>query len=168
MTSLNTVRAFLILNTKAGPKKGSAKAKGWTDAARLKAAATRKAKKKVATSKDPKKAVKSQASPISSLSSKFNLTSSGGTTHASGVKGTVYKVQDPDKVSKHLAKTGKLVSEKLNASNIIGGYIRTYEMSDGSQIKVEKGKQDKVYHYDKAAHDHIKSGKILPMGQWGK
>ena len=54
MSSLNTIRAILILNAKSGPKKGSAKAKGWTDAARAKAALTRKAKANVAAKKGAK------------------------------------------------------------------------------------------------------------------
>lgn len=56
MSSLNTIKAILLINAKkAASKKGLGKTKGWTDEARAKAALTRKAKKKVAESKAPKK-----------------------------------------------------------------------------------------------------------------
>lgn len=71
--SLTLVKALLILNAKAGPKKGSAKAKGWTDEARRKAALTRKAKSKVAESKAPKKAAKAEPKKKSKTSAKSDV-----------------------------------------------------------------------------------------------
>lgn len=51
--TLNTIKALLILNAKKATGVKNPKAKGWTDAARLKAAATRKAKKKAKPTEPP-------------------------------------------------------------------------------------------------------------------
>ena len=112
--SLNLVKALLILNAAKGPKKGSAKAKGWTDEARRKAALTRKAKKKVTEAKAPKKAAKksdvkvpriTKSDSISSIIEKVRSANpSSGKSAKPVVKGSGITKQELERVNQYVSR----------------------------------------------------------------
>ena len=109
--SLNTIKALMILNAKGGPKKGSAKAKGWTDEARAKAALTRKAKKKVADIKSGVKVPRiTKSDSISSIIEKVRLANPGGKPVKPPVKGSGITKQELERVNQYVTSKSNHVT----------------------------------------------------------